>query len=199
MHPSDHLSTLEAQAFANTRLITALSLRNDYLRVENAQQERLIKRFEEEIEKLEDLETNGALGDDYSGGSLSTISTTSKEGDMFDSDDLTPSSPHCLDSAIPHPDPLTGPIRPCSAPTPFYLTARAASSLELSFVVQGMRGEILTFPVEAVDMAFLLERTLLRRRWVRENAEKSVREWMNLPLVGVEIVGEEMDIGILDA
>jgi hypothetical protein len=81
--------------------------------------------------------------------------------------------------------------------TPFYILARTAPQLHLSFVVPGYKEETLTFPVDTTDMAFLLERTLARKRWNEEHTRKSVVDFLEVPLVSVQFQGENERIGIL--
>jgi hypothetical protein len=81
--------------------------------------------------------------------------------------------------------------------TPFYILARTAPQLQLSFVIPGYREETLTFPVDTTDMAFLLERTLARKKWNEEHTRKSVVDFLEVPLVSVQFQGENERIGIL--
>jgi hypothetical protein len=81
--------------------------------------------------------------------------------------------------------------------TPFYILARTAPQLQLSFVIPGYKEETLTFPVDTTDMAFLLERTLARKRWNEEHTRKSVVDFLEVPLVSVQFQGENERIGIL--
>jgi hypothetical protein len=81
--------------------------------------------------------------------------------------------------------------------TPFYILARTAPQLQLSFVIPGYKEETLTFPVDTTDMAFLLERTLARKRWNEEHTRKSVVDFLEVPLISVQFQGENERIGIL--
>jgi hypothetical protein len=81
--------------------------------------------------------------------------------------------------------------------TPFYILARTAPQLHLSFVIPGYKEETLTFSVDTTDMAFLLERTLARKSWNEEHTRKSVVDFLEVPPVSVQFQGENERIGIL--
>ena len=90
------------------------------------------------------------------------------------------------------------PTPPGPLHTPFYILARTAPHLTLNFVVQGMQGETLQFPIRNVDLAFLLERTLKRKGWRDETVQRSVLGWLQVPMMGVAWRGKDEEVGILD-
>jgi hypothetical protein len=97
------------------------------------------------------------------------------------------------------PPPQSTPLpRPGPRSTPFYLLARTAPSLQLTFVVQGMQGEAMDFPAEALDMAFMLKQTLKKKGWKDETAQKSVLNFLEVPMIKVSIPGHGPQIGILE-
>jgi len=86
---------------------------------------------------------------------------------------------------------------PNTPPTPFYVAARTAPSLRLSFVVPGFKGEMLEYRAETVDLAFVLERTLERRGFGDDMVQKGVLDFLEVPLIKVEWTGREGEIGNL--
>jgi hypothetical protein len=191
MPPNNHLAALEAQALANTRLITTLSHRNSALRTEQEQQDRLIARFHAEMGSLEDLESSG---ENDSTPTLPRKDNAPSLSSVIERNPIstsTSTSRQDLDLST-HPIP-----QPSHVPTPFYITARAAPALRLSFVVQGMGGETLDFPIRATELAFLLERALERQRWSAENVRYAVLGFLEVGLVRVERGGVEVGVGRL--
>jgi hypothetical protein len=61
-----------------------------------------------------------------------------------------------------------------------------------------MHGEPLEVPMRMLDMAFVLEQTLKRKGWRDETVDRSVRDWMEVPMVGVEVRGRKGEVGILN-
>lgn len=61
-----------------------------------------------------------------------------------------------------------------------------------------MHGEPLEVPIRMIDMAFVLEQTLKRKGWRNETVDRSVRDWMEVPLVGVGRRGREVEVGVLE-
>jgi hypothetical protein len=95
--------------------------------------------------------------------------------------------------ALPSPD--ESPANDIHAPapreqTPFHVLARTAPQLYLNFVIPDYKEETLSFPVDTMDMAFLLERTLVRQKWSNEHVRRSVLDFLEVPLVVVQF-GEE--------
>ncbi|KAF2831201.1 hypothetical protein CC86DRAFT_136345 [Ophiobolus disseminans] len=82
-------------------------------------------------------------------------------------------------------------------PTPFYIAARTAPSLRMSFVVPGFKSETLEYQVAVVDLAFLVERTLAKRGFRHETVQKGVLDFMEVPLIKVNWKGREGEIGNL--
>jgi hypothetical protein len=191
MPPNNHLAALEAQALANTRLITTLSHRNSALRTEQEQQDRLIARFHAEMGSLEALESS--RGQNVEGKNDTSVSNHSDVVARSPISTSTSTSIVQQDFDLStHPFP-----QPSHVPTPFYITARAAPALRLSFVVQGMVGETLDFPILATELAFLLERALERQRWGAENVRYAVLGFLEVGLVRVERGGVEVGVGRL--
>lgn len=87
---------------------------------------------------------------------------------------------------------------PGACATPFYITARTAPSLQLSFVIEGMKGEVLNLPVDSIDLAFLLEQTLKRKGWKPATIENSVNGFLDMPLMQYQQRGKAAQTGILD-
>lgn len=54
------------------------------------------------------------------------------------------------------------------------------------------------FLVETVDMAFLLKQTLKKKGWKDETAQKSVLDFLEVPMIKVKSAGHEAEIGILE-
>jgi hypothetical protein len=86
---------------------------------------------------------------------------------------------------------------PGTSPTPFYITARTAPTLKLSFVVPGCNGETLDFEAEILDLAFVLERTLKKRGFRERMVQKGVLDFLQVSLVKAEWTGKEGEIGKL--
>jgi hypothetical protein len=194
MPPNNHLAALEAQALANTRLITTLSHRNSALRTEQEQQDRLIARFHAEMGSLEDLESSRGQDDKFENDSIPPSSRKDNAASFSDVErnpisTSTSTSRQDLDLST-HPFPTSGHV-----PTLFYITARTAPALRLSFVVQGMGGEAMEFPIRATELAFLLERALERQRWSAENVRYAVLGFLEVGLVRVDRGGVEVGVG----
>ena len=84
-------------------------------------------------------------------------------------------------------------LPPPSTPlTPFYITARTAPTLTLSFVVPGCKGETLDFEAEILDLAFVLERTL-KKRGIGERMARSISQ------VHLSFPDSQSDLGLLHA
>lgn len=86
---------------------------------------------------------------------------------------------------------------PCPAPTLHYIAARTAQSLKLSYIIPGSSGEALDFRIDTTDLAFILTRTLEKRGWSEELVHRSVLEFLGCPMVGVQWMGREGEIGML--
>jgi hypothetical protein len=82
-------------------------------------------------------------------------------------------------------------------PTPFYIAARSARGVRLSFVVSGMKGETLEYEADVVELAFVLQQTLKKRGRGGDTVHKSVREFLEVPLVNVAWEGREGEMGKL--
>lgn len=167
MSHSKRLADLETQAFANTAKIQELSTRNRVLALENTQQQELISRYESD---LESNDSNNTIHD------RPTISN------------FTPPPTSLTRRHLPPPN---------IPPTPFYIATLSAPSLDLSFVIPGFKGETLEYRAEAVDLAFILERTLERRGWGEEMVQKSVLDFLEVALMKVTWLGREGKIGML--
>jgi hypothetical protein len=89
-------------------------------------------------------------------------------------------------------------VHPGLHPTPFYIQARTAPQLQLSFVVQGMQGETLNFAVRSDDLAFLLKETLKSQGWGDAMVQRSVLEFLDVPMVMVSWRGKGGEIGVLN-
>jgi hypothetical protein len=74
---------------------------------------------------------------------------------------------------------------PGPPPTPFYLAAREAHSLQLEFVIPGFNGETLGQEVNSLDLAFILQQTLRRRGWGEVMITKGVEDFLECPMVKV--------------
>lgn len=90
------------------------------------------------------------------------------------------------------------PAPPGPRATPFYIAARTAPSIELSFIVKGMKGELLDFPVENMDLAFLLQQILKRKGWKPATIHNSMTGFLEVPLIRVQERGKEGETGILN-
>ena len=64
-------------------------------------------------------------------------------------------------------------------------------------MVPGFKGETLEYRVEIVDLAFVLERSLERRGYGDDMVQKGVLDFLEVPLVKVEWIGREGEIGSL--
>lgn len=93
-----------------------------------------------------------------------------------------------------------GPISPPPGPrpTPFYIAARTSPTIELSFIIQGMGGETMPFPVDTMDLAFILQRTLKRKGWKDQTIHGSVLGFLETPLLQVQKRGKEGEIVLLN-
>lgn len=87
---------------------------------------------------------------------------------------------------------------PSHRPTPFYIAARTSPTIELSFIIQGMKGETLPFPVSTTDLAFILEQNLKRKGWKDKTIQRSVLGFLETPMIQVREMGGEGEIGILE-
>jgi hypothetical protein len=61
-----------------------------------------------------------------------------------------------------------------------------------------MQGETIEFSVDTLDMAFLLKQTLKKRGWKDETAQKSVLDFLEVPMIKASIPGHEPRTGILE-
>ncbi|OAL07505.1 hypothetical protein IQ06DRAFT_342231 [Phaeosphaeriaceae sp. SRC1lsM3a] len=89
------------------------------------------------------------------------------------------------------------PLTPGPRLAPFYITARTAPRVQLSFIVQGCKGELLDFPVNTIDLAFSLKQTPKRKGWKPTTIDNSVVGFLDEPLMQIQKRGKEAEIGLL--
>ncbi|KAF2036013.1 hypothetical protein EK21DRAFT_106846 [Setomelanomma holmii] len=177
------IADLNAHAFANTRLITDLSRRNHELRTEHEQQQKLLAKFREELgdvkalTRLEKLDVDDLSDTDLeNAGYDTTAAPTARQ--------TCPLAPPPFPSSISNPSP-----QPSQPPTPFYVAARMAPPLRLSFIIPGIKGETLHVPIKMIDLAFILERRLEKKGWRKANVQQSVLDFLEVPLIRADWQG----------
>lgn len=175
MSHNQYLADLESRALANISKVQQLSATNNRLKQGNAEQEHLIALYLGALDNYKDQDID---------------SSPNPNPELNSSSKMMRGSPASLYEWSRTP--------PSPKSTPFYLLARTAPPLELYFVVQGMHGEPLEVPIRMIDMAFVLEQTLKRKGWRNETVDRSVRDWMEVPLVGVGRRGREVEVGVLE-
>lgn len=212
------LADLEAQAFAKTARIQKLSTTNAELTIQNRQQDELIARFESDfadnsppqeaaqslrpprrqrtypVTRFESDAANDNPPRDTTPSSQSPRHRPTDPVTSYESD-FTNDNPPQQAASFPRPPRRRAP--PNTPPIPFYVTARTAPTLQLSFVVAGFKGETLECKAEMMDLAFILQRTLQRRGLGEQMTRKGVCDFLEVPLIKVEWTGKLGDIGKL--
>lgn len=87
--------------------------------------------------------------------------------------------------------------RPGPLPAPFYIAARESPQLHLDLIIPGFKGETLKLAVNNVDLAFILQQTLKRKGWGDATIQRSVRDFLEQPMMKVTWLGKEGELGSL--
>ncbi|KAF2252963.1 hypothetical protein BU26DRAFT_560309 [Trematosphaeria pertusa] len=177
MSADEKLAELEAQIKENAERIQGL---NTELRVYNQETEQFIALLRDQegiqISSLDHQDAEASLREEYHDGG---------EGVFEDIDLRTPQSYHRPQAQGMLPGAHHAGPSPPERSTDWNSAAARAAALCLALVIPGASGELLEFPIEMHDLAFVLQETLKRKGWRKDCISIAIEGFLERPMIRI--------------